>query len=1651
MTCGPNPTHRRLVWFVWVWCAFQVPSASVLAESPPLLSVAPALTTRELVPAFAALGSRVPGYPGSTSARQYVLGAFRSLGLPHVGTQPFLLPMPVEREASLELLPSGERVPLHALWPNTVVSSQLPKEGLAGPLLSAGRGRLADFDGRRVAGAVVLLDFDCGMDWLNAPMLGARAVVFLAPEDTTQAEATRKYLQTPCRIPRFWIDRASGLRLRDAPPTRVRLTCAMPWENVRAENVYAFLPGTDAARRPETVVVTAYYDSTSAVPALAPGAEQAGGIAALLQLAARCAQHPPTRSVLFVALDAHFQALAGPRELVWVLQRGRKTLEADANALGVEADKREQRVTAFGTPSANAIEAVRADEALTKRVVGVMSYQTLLARDAILRLTLSKVPDAETRIAKHRQTTAELDLLSNLFSRYLRKVRFADLSGEQRTLLQRQFALARAELLREARDLRTRQTLVRGSLPLARLTEKHKPVFYLGIDLSGGTQQVGLFYKGHFFDQNETFERTYADLAETIQKLARETKPPGSSVQYLDTMRVLAGKPWQSFLPTPMAFDGEVAQVVGLPALTAATLYDARVHWDTPFDTPNEQSLERLDAQAQFVAGLFRRLIDAPELSHDFGLAKLATVKTCLLTGEAKTLGGQISAFPDRPVPDSLLVARHGKSFTGVRGAMVARADGTGYFRFPCVPYLRWYRFEAYHLGDDGGIDFANDNGRLEKRFPLSLQMTREDVSRLIALFPCETKDLYDLMDQRSLNYPAELRLFDARTDSAPQRFGVSYASGWGEGCAAVFVSPLSRFKLLLSQGLTGLRGALLRASKLQPRGEGIQVEQIAEGVPTAYQLARDLYALNHYRMEAFIKHNVRNGRLEKLHATSKAYLQEAAKALAERRYTKCVNDSRFASALESRAYPDVLGTANDAIKGVVFYLLMLVPFSYCLERLLLRSVRLERQLLGFFGVFVLSFLVLRMVHPAFALTNAPFMVLLAFVILALAMLVIWLLYSKFNDQMREMQQSGEYIPGADVNRAGLALVSVNLGLSNLRQRPIRTVLTAVTIVVTTFTMLSFTGVGQYLRDRRLDLKRQPPYQGLLLNSRGWAPLPVRAREVIAETFGEHYPVAARSWLTATQAAAAEGHLTYEVYSETAGARRAHQLEALVGLTPEERQFLAQPKLLTAGEWFAPGERLVCLLPESVAKALGIRPEQLLSTPDAPTVTLFGIQFRVKGILRDAALKDTLDLNGEALTPVDFAKQQLMQSQKADTAKAQALDEVAASGDESTSYLHFLPNEVIALPFETVRDLGGDLRSLAVRPAKGGFAEDDVARLSRRLEMNVFWGTGSKSYFVSTAPTTGVTGLQNLIVPLLIACLILLNTMLGAVYERRRDIGIYSSLGLSPQHTSTLFFIESGVVATLGAVFGYLFGQVFAKLASTLNLQTGMTFNYSSTSVVMVAMLAIAMVLTSTAYPAGQASKMAMAGIGRHWQVPRPSGDELFIRTPFTFSGDQVPAMMAYMHQWFTQHGETSIGLFFAEEIATGVTQASAPPNARTRSGATQRSLQQVGASGSVGGGDCTEDALYLTAMVSLTPYDMGVRQRLGLYAFRDPEQEDEVSSLDLYCIRTGGHPDAWERTNRQFLDALRKQVLIWRIVGPVQRAQFAEQAERLFGQDGQD
>ena len=74
-------------------------------------------------------------------------------------------------------------------------------------MIYGGRGEWSDFDGHAMDGRIVLLEFDSWNHWLRAASLGARAVVFIAPEQTNRHQAAAKYAHVPLDIPRFWIER----------------------------------------------------------------------------------------------------------------------------------------------------------------------------------------------------------------------------------------------------------------------------------------------------------------------------------------------------------------------------------------------------------------------------------------------------------------------------------------------------------------------------------------------------------------------------------------------------------------------------------------------------------------------------------------------------------------------------------------------------------------------------------------------------------------------------------------------------------------------------------------------------------------------------------------------------------------------------------------------------------------------------------------------------------------------------------------------------------------------------------------------------------------------------------------------------------------------------------------------------------------------------------------------------------------------------------------------------------------------------------------------------------------------------------------------------------------------------------------------------
>ena len=85
-----------------------------------------------------------------------------------------------------------------------------------------------------------------------------------------------------------------------------------------------------------------------------------------------------------------------------------------------------------------------------------------------------------------------------------------------------------------------------------------------------------------------------------------------------------------------------------------------------------------------------------------------------------------------------------------------------------------------------------------------------------------------------------------------------------------------------------------------------------------------------------------------------------------------------------------------------------------------------------------------------------------------------------------------------------------------------------------------------------------------------------------------------------------------------------------------------------------------------------------------------------------------------------------------------------------------------------------------------------------------------QKFFIYFDMGLGVIGL----IALITASLGIVNTMVMSIIERRREIGILKSLGADERDIRLLFLAESGLIGSIGAVFGIIFGWVITRAAS---------------------------------------------------------------------------------------------------------------------------------------------------------------------------------------------------------------------------------------------
>ena len=1551
------------------------------------------------------LGNRETGSEGVEKAADYIEKAFQELEFGEVGTHRFQVPMMVSAKSEITDLSSGTTLLLAPIRGNAITPQTIGPPGMEAPLVYVGRGSLSEMSGRKIDGAVVLMELDSGRNWLDAASLGAKALIYLDRGFATRSFYEEKIELSPIRFPRFRlsIEKAEELfgedfdRRGGAVSDRIRLICDERWENVAARNIYCLVEGADEELGGELVVVEAFYDSTAFVNGLSPGADEACGIATLLSYARSLKQNPPDRSVMLLATSAHAQTQAGMREAVWairartIFQRRmigdlKKTLNRRRHLVEVLQSAKVEGA-AMVSPDIEKSDEVSMDEELREALSDTIKTQVdKIARD-LMQLRLKKEGEADEheiqKMADRRFMLRRLGWRAD----------FKNLSDEEIAALEELIPVAIREHQAVVKDAKKQDKLLKSTRSFRSAVKSKELTASVSLHLSSKGEGVGAFNKGFMFPFRPRINRVsqYAVMNDVLDNWA--AKSPYGDL-YVDSLRPSRLRSWDSYFLDQPQLGCELMAIAGFHGISLVTVNDSRESWGIPQDTFDQVDMDYAFRQNLMAADLIGALTSAPKL-HD---GEFPRDGFSTLTGRAKFLRhGEL--FPDQAAPGAVLLCFQGPA------RFYAIVDAMGNFQLRGVVdkkhsyhkvIIEGYKFEP----DTGKVVWAIDKPGTGKP-AYRVKMMRPYMETDLIMFSARQTTIFDLLEPRTFAYMTKLNLIDGRREAPPMRYWYSRIDTRSSTIASLYLEPGTPLKMILSDSVLKKKLVLLNASEEHPQGVGYTVEDWPFIHNTAYAVASDMWNLLDPRIENLESHGIVDEKIRSLQKEGTDALSRAKKALEEYRYDRFSEATDRSWALASRVYDQVEKTQKDVLFGVLFYIALFVPFAFCMERLLFSYTNIYKRIVAFLTILMALIAVIYNVHPAFQLAYSPTVVILAFFIIGLSAMVTFIIFFRFEDEMVRLQKSATMGRDAEISKWKAFVAAFFLGVSNLRRRRLRTALTCATLVILTFTIMSFTAVKSSRLQTRLLYRPETPYKGFLLKSVNWQSLPPEALGIVENSFKGKGVAVPRVWRETEDRTRAAG------LPVTRG-DKSFEAQGLVGLSHREPEVTGMDEILTGGRWLAENERFAALIPERMAVSLGIDPE----IPDGAEIGLWGKTYKVVGVFSGEKLLARTDLDGEPLTPAIFPRE----------SAAVELTEVEMDAMESgedvrafqSLYSHVPGDLTVIVPHRTLMAEGGWLKAVSVRSPSAENVEKIAARLVDRFGLSLFSGEKDGTYLYNASDSLSYSGVPNILIPLIISVFIVLNTMIGSVYERKREIGIYTSVGLAPSHVSFLFVAESMAFAVISVVLGYLLAQTSASLFAGTSLWSGITVNYSSLAGVAAMFLVILVVLVSVVYPSKVAGEIAIPDVNRSWKLPETNGSELEVVLPFLVKYHEHRSIGGFVYEYFDAHKDVSHGIFSAGEIDFSYV---CPMPERLAQARPECLIDQ---------GCCQISCLNVDTRVWLAPFDFGIMQKVSV-RFCPSVKEKGYLEITVSLARESGESNAWRRINKNFLHALRKQLLLWR------------------------
>ena len=790
-----------------------------------------------------------------------------------------------------------------------------------------------------------------------------------------------------------------------------------------------------------------------------------------------------------------------------------------------------------------------------------------------------------------------------------------------------------------------------------------------------------------------------------------------------------------TFVPGPFFSSGAVAGRFGIYHVSLMTGHDARERDGHPADTVEHLAIDSLRRQAGEATAVLSRLIDHRDLAlrrvfEAFVRSKYPSWSKGRSSGDYVGVQVTGSLSEDRPAAGAMVATRPAPAanistslWQSLAQAGAARhfqpvvlepVDSNGRFR------LIGYQTDMQHEVGALAARF-DERGRVASISSRAHQGQRLSGTMRINLFTGRGYGFSTL--PMGPTDPNDLKVLRA-TANAEFRPGRAL---WGQlGTHSFFyVSDYvveDHIKLFQPGGAV----ALGEFTSGRDFGTGLPLDRFAFPPRLSGETADSLWRLNEQRLSRLRARGVTSADLELMHGRARGALERSADAgrassglgLGTGSGSESELESELSglaaeegalqrsAALSRRVYAPLRGAMDDLVRAIVLLLLLAIPFAFAVERLLVCATTIYGRIAGFTVCFLVTFGLLYAMHPGFAIASTPIIIFLAFAIIVLSSLVIYIVVRKFKVELKAMQGQAAGVHDLQVSHTATLLAAVGMGMSTMRRRPTRTTLTAVTVIMLTFTILSFASFSRTVGVRSVyeGPRQSDTAPGLLLRQLDYSAIPRGTLTMLSGMAGRGGYVGAHWW-----------SVRERMQDPPFGIARADDgrfvtVDAVMGVPAEEltrwpelSEALGEGTVEQKRRWLREG---AVFLPTIVASLLEVEPGDAIRVNGRATV--------YAGAVRGSQLQNLRHLDGQSVMPVDF--QSVSTRSAGEMGGGGGGGEVLAADDVEKDFVHLSSDQVVVTSSTMARRLGGRLHVVTMYPGRGEAGESvDGPTLGREV------------------------------------------------------------------------------------------------------------------------------------------------------------------------------------------------------------------------------------------------------------------------------------------------------------------------------------------------